>query len=190
MNWSNPLSVTVGDETIKIRNKCDYRVVLDVIEVLTDEELTFFDKIETALYIFYETPPKAENEFEAIKKINEIISCGKPDNGGKAQSRRLMSWKDDFNYIAPAVSRICGYDVRNPKAYTHWYSFVGSYMEIGDCFFASIVAIRKKTANHERLQPHEEAFMKENYSAIFPDSYLGCDDEAYLWEGVSDEWAR
>ena len=40
MNYSLPYSVNIDGEELQIRNKCDFRVVLDVIEALNDEDLT------------------------------------------------------------------------------------------------------------------------------------------------------
>ena len=54
MMWDLPVSVEINGKIHAIRNKCDYRVVLDVISALNDNELTEEEKIKCALIIFYE----------------------------------------------------------------------------------------------------------------------------------------
>ena len=151
--WDLPLYVVIDGNRYEIRNKCDYRVVLDVIEALNDEELDMQDRIECALFIFYgdedmDTEEKVlemlgskENIQTAINEMTNIIGIGAEDNENKPL---LMNWQQDFQHIAAPVSRILGYSVRNPDNYTHWYDFVGAYQEIGDCFWANVVSIRIK----------------------------------------------
>jgi hypothetical protein len=73
-----------------------------------------------------------------------------------------MDWNKDFKQIAPPISRILGYEVRTPEKYTHWYSFLGAYMEIGECTFATIVSIRSKRAKNQKLEKWEEEYVREN----------------------------
>ena len=54
MEWDLPLSVNIDGIEYKIRDKCDYRVVLDCISALKDNELTESERIQCALFIFYE----------------------------------------------------------------------------------------------------------------------------------------
>ena len=76
-----------------------------------------------------------------------------------------MDWEQDFKWIAPPVSRILGYDVRSPQ-FTHWYTFIGAYMEIGDCTFNTIVTIRSKRAKGERLEKWELNYFREHRQDI------------------------
>jgi hypothetical protein len=48
MMWNLPLSVEIDGKDYKIRNKCDYRMVLDVINALNDEELEKVYRIQCA----------------------------------------------------------------------------------------------------------------------------------------------
>ena len=80
MNYSLPYSVNIDGEKINIRNKCDFRVVLDVIEALNDEDLTEQEKIQCALYIFYgEELTKISNYDEAVKQMFIIINGGEEE---------------------------------------------------------------------------------------------------------------
>ena len=51
MMWDLPISVEIDGKEYAITNKCDYRMVLDVICALNDKELDEDQKISTALYI-------------------------------------------------------------------------------------------------------------------------------------------
>ena len=82
MSWNLPISVEIDGTEYAIRNKCDYRVVLDVIKALNDEDLDMQYRIQCALFIFYgndelntqEKVLKAfrtkENTQKAIKDLN------------------------------------------------------------------------------------------------------------------------
>ena len=52
--WNLPLTVEIDGKEYVIRNKCDYRVVLDVIAALNDNELEMENRIQCAVFIFYE----------------------------------------------------------------------------------------------------------------------------------------
>ena len=92
----------------------------------------------------------------------------------------LMDWEKDFRQIAPPVSRILGYDVRSPGKYTHWWTFVGGYMEIGECTFSTIVTIRSKKQKGQKLEKWEEAFYRENRNQINLPQKLTKEEEEFL----------
>ena len=168
MTWDLPTQVQIGDCLLKIRNNCDYRVVLDVISAINDDDLRPEQKIEVALKIFYdaavlETENITENILQgAISEMMNIINCGDAEEPVKNNKPRLMDWEQDFKWIAPPISRVLGYDVRASDKYTHWYSFIGAYMEIGDCTYNTIVSIRSKRAKGERLEKWELKFFNEH----------------------------
>ena len=49
-----PTTVTVGETTFNIRNKGDFRMILDCFTALQDIELEKEERVITALIIFYE----------------------------------------------------------------------------------------------------------------------------------------
>jgi hypothetical protein len=104
--------------------------------------------------------------------MSRVIDCEieeefvEKSNIQNEQQPRLMSWKKDFKFIAPAVSRILGYDVRTPNKYTHWWSFYGAFLEIGESNFSTIVSIRKKKIHGEKLEEWEQKVYRENKQDI------------------------
>lgn len=166
MDWELPTKVVIEQKEYQIRENCDYRVVLDVICALNDSELTNKEKIQCALYIFYEDSGNIEDIESAIKEMYRIINGGYKNATSSGSNHRLMDWEYDFGQIAPPVSRVIGYDVRTPGKYTHWYTFLGAYMEIGECVFSNIVSIRSKRAKGKKLEKWEMDFLREHREMV------------------------
>ena len=165
VEYDLPLAVTIDGRQFQIRERCDYRIVLRCLNALNDQELTDEQRLQCALVIFYEDYDLIQDWQTAINEMFRIISYG--DTGENDQQRPvLMDWEKDFSQIAPPVSRILGYEVRTPGKYTHWWTFVGGYMEIGECTFSTIVSIRSKKQKGQKLEKWEEAFYRENRSKI------------------------
>ena len=177
MMWDLPTSVEIDGKKYEIRDKCDYRVILDVICVLNDDELDEKEKILCALAIFYgnediSTFEKVANVVKslpniekAVEKMANIINLGK-NNDFDSNKPRLMDWEHDFSRIAPPISRVLGYSVRDSNHYTHWYDFIGAYMEIGECTFSTVVSIRDKRARGKKLEKWEQEFYNENKKMV------------------------
>ena len=180
MMWSLPFSVEIDGKEQAIRNKCDYRVVLDVICALNDDELTMEEKIECALTIFYEDISAICDIENAIKEMFRIINGGEQEQETQEHKPQLMDWEHDFPQIAPPISRVLGYDVRMPDKYTHWYSFLGGYMEIGDCAFSTIVSIRSKRAKGKKLEKWEEEYLCEHRKMVEIPRKLTAEEQEFL----------
>lgn len=176
MSWNLPISVEIDGTEYPIRNKCDYRVVLDVIKALNDEDLDMQYRIQCALFIFYgndelntqEKVLKAfrtkENTQIAIDEMTKIISIGEEKE--QDDKPQIMDWEHDFNHIAPPINRVLGYSVRDANHYTHWWDFTGAYQEIGECSWANIVSVRSKRMKGKPLEKWEREFYNENRKLI------------------------
>ena len=178
--WDLPIAVEINGKTHPIRNKCDYRVVLDVICALNDNELTDEEKIKCALFIFYEDISEIDDFDTAIKEMFRIINGGEEQEESQEQKPQLMDWEHDFSQLAPPISRVLGYDVRTPNKYTHWYSFLGGYMEIGECTFSTIVSIRSKRAKGKKLDKWEEEYIREHRKMVELPRKLTAEEEEFL----------
>lgn len=160
-----PKTVDIDGIEYKIRNDCDYRVVLDVIEALGDDELDERSKVQCALFIFYDDLSGCRNIQLAIDKMMEIVNCGEDDVQSEDKPK-IMDWNHDFRNIAPPISRVLGYSVRDSKNYTHWYDFIGAYMEIGDCYFAKIISYRNKRQRGAKLDKSDREFYRDHRNDI------------------------
>lgn len=179
MMWDLPISVEIDGTEYAIRNRCDYRVVLDVISALNDEELEMEYRIECALFIFYEDLTGLKDIQTAIMEMMKIINLGK-ETTEEQHKPQLMDWEHDFTQIAPPVSRVLGYSVRDPQKWTHWYDFIGAYMEIGECQFSNIVSIREKKIKGKKLEKYEQEFYRENRKLIDLPHKLTAEEEEFL----------
>lgn len=165
--WNLPIAVEIGDIEYPIRNKCDYRVVLDVIAALNDDELNMENRLKCALFIFYEDLTDCKDLETAVREMMKIINNGEDETEQEQpQKPQIMDWQHDFKQLAPPISRVLGYSVREASRYTHWYDFIGAYMEIGECTFSNIVSIRNKKLKGKKLEAWEQEFYRENKKMV------------------------
>ena len=175
-----PYSVEIDGTEISIRNKCEYHVILDIIEVLNDDELNEQEKIQCALYIFYgDELSKISNYEEAIKQMFIVINGGKEEAEPTAKPP-IMNWQHDFPQLVSPISNVLGYDIRLPDKNTHWWTFLSGYMEIGECTFSTIVSIRNKKMKGKKLEDWEIEFYKNNRSMVDLPQKLTKEEQDFL----------
>ena len=173
MKFSLDKSVNIGDEEHAVRY--DFRVILEIITMLNDAELSGEEKTEALLDMFYLEPERISRG-----EINEAVAaCFTFIDGGKEQRpqknrARLTDWEQDFEFIIAPVNRVLGYESRavdyDPESNTggvHWWTFLAAYMEIGgDCLYSQIVTIRDKQAHNKKLEKHEKEWLKRNRDIV------------------------
>lgn len=163
-----PTSIQIGQASFNIRNKADYRMVLDCLEALKDMELTANERAYSALIIFYEDFNSIEDIADNVDLADELISgmltfinLGEKNSNGNTDGHVLIDWMSDSNLICSAINNIIGQDVRSLK-YLHWWTFLGYYTAIGECPLSNIVSIRYKIAHNEKLEKYEKKFRQDN----------------------------
>lgn len=161
--WDLPTSLTISGVVLNIRT--DFRAILDILTAFGDPELDNEDKWQVALTIFYEDTDliNADNAEEAGKKMVEFIDMG--EKSEKKHNLNLMDWEQDAHLIIPAINRVTGKEIRFLE-YMHWWTFLGAYMEIGECAFATVVSIRSKKAKGKKLEKWERDFYNENKETV------------------------
>lgn len=167
--WDFPTKLNIGGVDYEIRT--DYRAVLDVLSALNDPDLVEEDSHSTAymqssvvleiMFPEYEKIP-SEHTQEALDKISEFIDMG---ISGDRKKPKTMDWEQDAPILIPAINKVLNTEIRAEK-YIHWWTFLGAYMEIGESLFSSVVNIRQKKANKEKLEKWEQKFYKDNKSLI------------------------
>ena len=155
MIYDLPTALDVGGVRHEIRS--DYRAVLDIFAALSDCELSEADKLNILIQIFYIEPP--DDVEDAVKQFFGFVNRFQPENN-KPQPK-LMDWEQDFGLIADAITLKAGRDIR-ADGYMHWWTFVGYYMNIGDCYFAQVVSIRKKLSRGKKLDADDREFYANN----------------------------
>ena len=161
--WDLPSSLFVGGQEWSIRT--DFRAVLDILKYFNDPEYEEDEKWEICLDILYENfsdmPPELWKE--AARKAIEFIDMGIRDDGKKRP--KIMDWEQDAPIIATAVNNVIGGEIRSPRP-THWWTFLGAYMEIGESLFSQVLNIRNKKKKGEKLEKWEQKFYAENRALI------------------------
>lgn len=171
MIWGLPTTVEVGGTEYEIRT--DFRVILDIFEMLNDPELSGADRAEGILRMFYVTPEMIPPQYqqEAVDRFTWF------QNGGQVVEQKtgpkLVDWVQDYQMIIPPINSSFGrdirevpYDSKNNTGGVHWWTFLGAYSNIGDCTFAQVVRIRDKKAKGKTLDKEEQAWYRRNRALV------------------------
>lgn len=162
-----PKNIMVNGQSYTIRREGDYRLVLDCLFCLTDLELTKEERILACLIIFYqnfdnfEDLIKERNLEELTLKMFDFFNCGESNNGSRSNGRNLVDWEKDSQLICSAVNKVAGKEIRE-LPYLHWWTFMGYYMNMGECLYSNILQIRDKIVRGKKLEKNEMEFRRRN----------------------------
>ena len=179
-----PKSVEICGEEIPIRY--DFRSILDILSAVNDPDLSEEEKTWVSLSIFYPQIEEIGDFEEAVKQLLLFINGGEEDIN-QSKDPQLVDWEKDAPRIIPAVNKVLGYETRaveyDPETNTggvHWYTFLGAYMEIGDCLFAQVVRIRDKIRRHKKLEKDEREWYRKNRNLVDVKKKLTDEEDAFL----------
>ena len=174
MNLYLPKNVEIDGVEHEIRY--DFRVILEIIVMLNDPELSNNEKAEALLTMFYLEPETiaVADQKEAVEACFRFIDCNSERKQPAAKGKRLIDWEQDFNHIIAPVNHILGYDARSVHydldentGGLHWWTFLGAYMEIGsESLFSQIVSIRDKQAHGKKLDKNEREWLRRNTDLV------------------------
>ena len=162
-----PTTIELNGKEFNIRNKGDYRTILDCFAALEDAELDKQERLFASLIIFYEDIDSIEDIYKlgdietAINEMYKFFNCGSDESNGRKVNHKLMDWKQDEQLIASAVNKVAGTEVRSID-YLHWWTFMGYYSAIGKCPLSTILNIRDKIVKGKKLEKEERTFRQEN----------------------------
>ena len=176
-----PTTVIVQDKEYKIRNRGDYKVMLDIFNAFNDPDLDKQCQIYAGLIIFYEDINSIEDVLlafgdcieDAVNAMNTFLNCGDESPAGIKLPYKLVDWKQDSQLIASAINQVAKQEIRALE-YCHWWTFMGYYLAIGDCPFSTIVSIRSKIKKGQNLEKYEQEFRREN-------------PQYFIWDSMSVE---
>lgn len=186
INYYLQTNVQIDGVSYAINKRGDYRVILDVISALNDEELDNQQRAFCALNIFYDwnIPPNPE---KAVNEMLLFINCGESD-GSKNSKPPIMNWEKDFNMLVAPINKALGCEIRAVE-YLHWWTFISGYMEIGECSFSNVVNIRQKKQRGKKLEKWEREFYNENRTKIDLDYKINLDEcSESIQEWYSSDW--
>lgn len=187
-----PTEIEIAGRPYHIRNRGDYRMILDVFSVLEDPELDGSERIISALIIFYEDLNEVEDVLalpdmeEAVKKMYDFFNAGKPENNS-GPKRKLVDWEGDTAIIVSAINNVAGFEVRAVD-YMHWWTFLSYYMSIGECILSTVVGIRDKIVRGKSLEKWEREYKRDNPQYFIWNSRTVEDIEAEEW--VKSVWNK
>lgn len=163
-----PTKVIVNDLEFNIRERGDFRMVLDCFKALQDEELSEDYRVLASLLIFYNELNDVEDlrEYEQhldtlVKEMYKFINGGEENSPGAERDTTLVDWEQDSQLVCAAINNVANQEIRAVE-YLHWWTFLGYYMSIGQSVLSTVVSIRDKIAHHKKLEDWEKDFKKNN----------------------------
>lgn len=179
INYDLQTDVEINGKKYPINKNGDYRLILDIITVMNDEELSDRQKAEVSLNLFYNfhVPDDIPS---AIDEMLKFINMGEKADENNEQP--VMDWEQDFNLYIPPLNKALGIEVRAVPL--HWWSFLSGYMEIdGNSNFSNIIQIRKKLQKGKKLDESEKEFYRENRKIVDLKKKLSKTDKEWLMGG-------
>jgi len=166
--YSLQTSVEIGQASFDIRNKGDFRMVLDCFKAMNDKELSDKERFYAIMIMFYEdfntiedVSARADIWDELQKEMQRFFDGGEDDIQSNTGGHRLIDWDKDSNLICSAINNIAKQEIRSLD-YLHWWTFLSYYTAIGECPLSNIVSIRYKIAHGKKLEKHEKQFRHDN----------------------------
>lgn len=196
--YTLPTTVKIRDNDFKIRNKGDFRMVLDCFNALQDANLTQQERVISSLIIFYDDVHsyedlcvlfKDDEDLKlAIEKMYDFFNCNQKEVGAK-QNYKLIDWDNDSQIICSAINNVANIEIRSLE-YLHWWTFMGYYISIGESVLSTVVGIRHKIATGKKLEKYEKDFKKDNpnyFNFDYRTSEQREEDAKFraMWEGGS-----
>ena len=196
--YSLPTTVKIRDNDFKIRNKGDFRMVLDCFNALQDDNLSQQERVISSLIIFYDDVHsyedlcvlfKDDEDLKlAIEKMYDFFNCNQKEVGAK-QNYKLIDWDNDSQIICSAINNVANIEIRSLE-YLHWWTFMGYYISIGESVLSTVVGIRHKIATGKKLEKYEKDFRKDNpnyFNFDYRTSEQREEDAKFraMWEGGS-----
>ena len=161
--------------------RTDYRDILHIMYALNDPNLTDSEKAYVCLYDLYEDFNEiASEDYEAaFKAASVFLDCGQKDRRDVPTRKRMVDFEQDERLLIAAVNRAAGFEVRAVE-YMHWWTFMGLFMEIGECTYSTVLTIRSKKARGKSLEKWEQEFYQNNRDS--------CDIKEKLNESDQDDY--
>lgn len=158
-----PQALEVGGRLLPIRS--DFRDILAQFEMLNDPELSDLEKAYVSCCNLYKCKITADIIEEATEKLYQFIDGGDIPKS-EPTSAKMIDWEKDERIIMPAISKTVGVvDVRE-LPYMHWWTFLGAFGEISEGMLSTVLNLRRKQADGEKLEKYELKYIRKNRDLI------------------------
>lgn len=143
--------------------RTDFRVIMRVLFAMGDPELEDKEKAFVCLYDIYEdfNDLKSDDYEAAFKAAIDFMDCGEKRSSEKTPSKGVVDFEQDERLLIAAVNRVAGCEVRSMD-YLHWWTFMGYFMEIGECTYSTVLSLRSKKNKGKKLEKWEQEFWANN----------------------------
>ena len=159
MNFGLPRSLEVNGRDEPIR--WEFTAALDAISAMNDPELELNEKVFSFLYIIFEDFENftVEDYEPAFRAACDFINNGVEEE--RKTNVKLVDFEQDFRIMIPAINRVAGKEIRECED-VHWWTFLGWFMEIGECTYGTVLNIRNKKSRGKKLEKWEQEFYDKN----------------------------
>ncbi len=158
-HWQLPVSATLAGETYPHRS--DFRQILTVMDILSQDGRPEIYRWYLAMSYFYERPIPKGLEGEAMAYLSEFLTCGEPGSPGP----KLLDWRQDAPEIIADINAAAGREIRALE-YLHWWSFLSFFRGIGEGQLSRLVTVRDKLQRGKKLEPWEQEYYRRNRDKI------------------------
>ena len=160
--FSLPSEVDVAGRSYEVRT--DYRVILEILVMLDDPDLSDGDKTEALLRMFYVN--QSPDPMAAVEAFRRFVDPRCEDKNLTSRNARLISWQQDFDLMVAPINHILGCEVR-ALDHLHWHTFLSAYLEIPpDSVFARVLRIREKLRQGKKLEKYEKQWYNRNRDLV------------------------
>lgn len=142
--------------------RTDFRDIMRILLAMNDPNLEDGEKVFVCLYVLYEDFEEIEEkDYEAaFIAASRFLDCGKPESK-VAKKKAVVDFEQDAPMLIAAVNRVAGKEVRECE-YLHWWTFMGYFMEIGECTYSTVLNLRSKKNEGRPLEKWEKKFWDDN----------------------------
>lgn len=144
------------DEWKGYQIEADFRIGLQISQLLYDSDYTEFERITGCIdLLYYDIPESVE---EAMQGITWFLNGWNHDNFEKGDNVRCVDFDIDQWRIYSAF--LNQYHINLSEADMHWWEFMGLLTSLNECAYTQVVGIRSEKINPKLSQKEKEAKKK------------------------------
>lgn len=151
--------------------RTDFRIYIQIVQCLDDDELTDEEKVSTALWLLYGmSQPPLEMAYQGLIWYLNFTTEPFENEYSKSSRRKettkgspCMSFDIDSGRIYTAFRRYYNVDLKS--SYIHWVEFLYMLKDLGECAYTSVIDIRSKKITSSMGTSEKNAYrdLKEKY---------------------------
>lgn len=138
--------------------RTDFRIGLQIMQCLSDEDFTVEEKYAQAVYLLFGNG--APNDWnKALQGVKWFINGGRECVVNEESVEPILDFEVDNRRIRTAFLRYYGIDLS--KGYMHYFDFLDRLNDIGECALSNVMQIRGKDENDKNLDAKTRKKLKK-----------------------------